>query len=97
MAGQDKRQRKKNFTHEEILILLSCMKENMKFIESKLNNAVTIRQKIEKWQEITEKVNSKGVEERAVKEVKKKWSDLRTQAIEDYPRTINFPTGNDTL
>ncbi|RXM31114.1 hypothetical protein EOD39_7264 [Acipenser ruthenus] len=27
------------------------------------------------------------------KEIKKKWSDLKTQVTEDFPKTLNFPTG----
>ncbi|XP_058606033.1 nuclear apoptosis-inducing factor 1-like isoform X1 [Onychostoma macrolepis] len=90
---EEKRNRKKNFSHEEILILIDGYKENKTVIESKLNSSVTNRKKCEIWQDITNKINAKGFEQREVKELRKKWSDLKTQAIEDFPRTKHVPTG----
>lgn len=90
---EEKRNRKKNFSHEEILILIDGYKENKTVLESKLNSSVTNRKKGEIWQDITNKINAKGCEQREIKEVRKKWSDLKTQAIEDFPRTKHVPTG----
>ena len=87
----DRRPRKKNFTHEEILILLSKYKLNKGPLESKFNTFVTNKVKQQIWEDITDTINSKGVEHRDVKEVRKKWSDLKMQAVEDFPR--NVPTG----
>ena len=90
---ETKRNRKKNFTHDEIMILLEGYKENQCILESKFNSIVTNRKKNDAWTKILNKINAKGCQEREIKEIKKKWSDLKTQAVEDYPRTKNFPTG----
>lgn len=71
----DRRPRKKNF-------LLSKYKQNKKSLESKLNNFVTNKWKQQIWEDITDTINAKGVEHRDVKDVRKKWSDLKMQAVD---------------
>lgn len=87
----DRRARKRNFTHEEIIILITKYKQHQAILESKFNNFVTNKKKQEIWDDITNAINAKGVEHRDVKEVRKKWSDLKMQAVEDFPRHV--PTG----
>ena len=79
MAEKDKRNRKKNFSHDEIMILLEGYKENQSILESKFNSCVTNRKKNDAWNKILNEINAKGCQEREIKEIKKKWSDLKTQ------------------
>lgn len=84
----DRRPRKRNFAHDEIIILLSKYSDNKCLLESKFNNFATNKRKLQAWEDITEAINARGVEQRDVKDVRKKWSDLKMQAAEDFPKTV---------
>ena len=85
----DRQARKKNFTHDEIVVLLNLYSENKALLEAKLNNFITKKKK-ETWEHITEAITAKGVELREVKDVRKKWSDLKMQAAEDFPKNVQL-------
>ena len=63
------RKRKANFTHEEILTMLSMVKDNHDLFESKFNNQVTNRKKDDKWNEIARVLSAMEVEVRDVAEI----------------------------
>jgi hypothetical protein len=89
----DRRPRKKNFTHDEVIILITKYKENKSALESKFNTFTTNKIKQQIWEEITEAVNAKGVVLREAKDVRKKWSDLKIQETEDFPKSVSTGGG----
>ena len=91
LAMSQRRPRKKNFSHEEVIILISKYKDNKSVLKSKFNTFTTNKRKQQTWEEITDAVNGQGVAFREVKDVRKKWSDLKMQAAEDLPKCV--PTG----
>ena len=93
LAMSDRRPRKKNFTHDEVIILITKYKENKSALESKFNTFITNKIKQQIWEEITEAVNAKGVALREAKDVGKKWSDLKIQATEDFPKSVSTGGG----
>ena len=77
-----KRDRKVNFTDEELRRLLACYKEQ------KLKNGL--------WAKIASQVSATGVAVRSTVEVKKKWSDIKRAALKHasetkYPKTGGRP------
>ena len=73
--------------------MLSMVKDNHDLFESKFNNQVTNRKKNDKWNEIARVLSAMEVEVRDVAEILKKWRDLKSKAVEDFPRTPDVPTG----
>lgn len=81
LAQQKKRQRKANFTHAEILLLLQEISLEHELLNSSLTNDATNRRKTEIWRAIAEKVSSCGVAVRDVSEVRDKWKNLKSDVI----------------
>jgi molecular chaperone DnaK (HSP70) len=85
MAASDtqdakRKQRKQNFSVSEIAVLTEKVEENISIIQSKFTNAVTNKRKNLIWDVITASVNSVGVDNRTVQEVKDKWKNLQSTA-----------------
>lgn len=80
MESKTKRERKKNFTIDEIQLLTAEFSENKDVLESKLTNSITNKHKNDLWQRITEKINALGYEKRTVDEIKMKWRNLTSHA-----------------
>ena len=79
--GTPRKQRKANFTDEELVILLNEIARDKMTVMSRLQNSVTHRQKKEVWRRISETVNVCGVAYRTIDELKKKWKDMKSCAL----------------
>lgn len=71
MAG--KRPRKANFSPAECQLILQCAEDNLEVLREKFSNNLNIKRKKGVWRSICDRVNSLGVANRSVKEVKEKW------------------------
>ena len=83
-AGASKRERKANFSDDEIRCLLEGIGEEREPILSKLCNSVTLRTKKEAWGRVLRAVNAcskDGV--RTEDDLKKKWKDLKSGALRE--------------
>ena len=92
-AESSSRQRTSNFTEEEVRCLLELVKERAEALFSKLNNSVTVKRKQTLWEDIATRVNARGKTQRPTQKVKKKWSDLRLNAIRLRSKLKTRPTG----
>ena len=61
--------------------MLELVKERAEALFSKLNNSVTVKRKQTHWEDIATRVKARGKTQRPTQKVKKKWSDLRLNAI----------------
>ena len=68
-----KRARQPNFTATECAIILEAAEENTHIIKSKFSNNVTNKNKMQIWEDITERVNAIGMCKRSVMEIKEEW------------------------
>ena len=86
MAAEEnkKRNRKANFTVAECSVILEEAEKNIDVIKSKFSNAITNKEKTEVWRSITSKVNSLGVCERSVQEIKDKWRGMVGEAKKEH-------------
>ena len=82
---KERRERKANFSDNEVKQLLEGVGEEKDLIQSKLQSSVTVRKKKEAWRRILEKVNacSTGVK-RTEEDCRKKWRDLKSSVIRDW-------------
>ena len=101
-AGNGKKQRIKrdvNFSDAELRVLLDLIKDhhNVLSVGTLDGTAVTAKRKKKKelkiWELITSSVNARGSGTRTVKQVKKKWFDLKSQALKIKSNAKNPPTG----
>lgn len=84
-----KRERKRNFSTDEIRILIEEYENHKDILESKFTNTVTNAKKIKIWKSIEEKLNSLGHERRSLGEIKAKWKNICSSAKSswnDYKR-----------
>ena len=91
-----KRDRKVNFTDEELRRLLACYKEHASVLVSKFDSVITQKLKNGLWATIASQVSATGVAIRSTIEVKKKWSDIKRAALKHasetkYPKTGGGP------
>ena len=81
VAAKLKRIRSSNWTRREVAILQELCIENRHILEAVHRDVDTEKRKRGKWKEITDKVNSVNASgHRLVKEVTKKWYNLKTAA-----------------
>ena len=73
--------RKPNFKEEENVCLSEGINNEKHILMSKFQNSVTNKKKREIWRELTAKVNSFGVALRSEEDLKKKWKDLKSAAL----------------
>ena len=79
-TDQNKRERKRNFSTDEIRILIEEFENHKDVLESKFTNTVTNARKNKIWQSIGEKINSLGHEKRTLAEIKAKWKNICSSA-----------------
>ena len=84
LEAKIKRDRKKNFSTDEIRILREEFETHQETLTSKFSNTVTNEKKKNIWKNVTEKINSLGIEFRNVDEVKIKWKNLCSNAKQMY-------------
>ncbi|XP_066500716.1 nuclear apoptosis-inducing factor 1 [Hoplias malabaricus] len=78
MASQAKK-RKMNFSEREVEIIVEEMEKQKHILVSHFNAGVTHIAKNNAWMEILKRVNAVTNCQRELSEVKKKWSDLKTE------------------
>ncbi|MBN3277497.1 NAIF1 factor, partial [Polyodon spathula] len=78
MASQAKK-RKMNFSEREVEIILEEMEKQKHILVNHFNAGVTHITKNSAWVEILKRVNAVTTCQRELAEVKKKWSDLKTE------------------
>ncbi|XP_009301982.1 nuclear apoptosis-inducing factor 1 isoform X1 [Danio rerio] len=78
MASQAKK-RKTNFSEREVEIIVEEMEKQKHILVNHFNAGVTHIAKNSAWMEILKRVNAVSTCQRELAEVKKKWSDLKTE------------------
>lgn len=71
---------KPRFSHTELKVLLEAIKRNRYILLRKFNDGVSAEAKKNTWCEITEQINSLGENQREVRQIMKKWADLKFDA-----------------
>uniref|UniRef100_G3PJF9 Zgc:113149 n=1 Tax=Gasterosteus aculeatus TaxID=69293 RepID=G3PJF9_GASAC len=67
---------KPRFSFSEVKLLLEAVKRN-RYIIQKFNQGVSAEAKKQTWSEITDQINSLGENRREVRQIMKKWADLK--------------------
>ncbi|XP_061682947.1 uncharacterized protein LOC133504573 [Syngnathoides biaculeatus] len=65
------------FSFSEIKMLLQEVRRNRYILLRKFNHGVSAEAKKQKWAEITEQINALGENRREVRQIMKKWADLK--------------------
>ncbi|XP_059187735.1 mucin-1 [Centropristis striata] len=68
---------KPRFSYTEVKLLLEAVKKNRYIILKKFNQGVSAEAKKQTWAEITDQINSLGENHREVRQIMKKWADLK--------------------
>ncbi|XP_026154701.1 wiskott-Aldrich syndrome protein homolog 1 isoform X2 [Mastacembelus armatus] len=68
---------KPRFSFTEVKLLLEAVKKNRYIILRKFNQGVSAETKKQTWAEITNQINSLGENHREVRQIMKKWADLK--------------------
>ncbi|KAF3693376.1 Nuclear apoptosis-inducing factor 1 [Channa argus] len=68
---------KPRFSFTEVRVLLEAVKRNRYIILRKFNQGVSAEAKKQTWTEITNQINSLGENHREVRQIMKKWADLK--------------------
>ncbi|XP_070762188.1 uncharacterized protein [Enoplosus armatus] len=68
---------KPRFSFTEVKLLLEAVKRNRYIILRKFNQGVSAETKKQTWAEITNQINSLGENHREVRQIMKKWADLK--------------------
>lgn len=84
ISMKSERKRKMNFSVSEINKITEKVEENLDVIQSKLTNSITNKKKQEIWAKITAEVNSIGVAERSVQDIKDKWKNMHSLAKKEF-------------
>lgn len=68
---------KPRFSYVEVKLLLEAVKRNRYILLKRFNQGVSAEAKKQTWTEITEQINSLGENQREVRQIMKKWADLK--------------------
>ncbi|XP_054649839.1 uncharacterized protein zgc:113149 isoform X7 [Dunckerocampus dactyliophorus] len=68
---------KPRFSFSEVKLLLEAVRENRYILLRKFNHGVSSEAKKQKWAEITDQINNLGQNYREVRQIMKKWADLK--------------------
>ncbi|XP_041850875.1 wiskott-Aldrich syndrome protein homolog 1 [Melanotaenia boesemani] len=68
---------KPRFSYNEVKMLLEAVKRNRYILLKKFNQGVSAETKKQTWTEITNQINSLGENHRQVRQIMKKWADLK--------------------
>lgn len=71
---------KPRFSVTEVKLLLEAVKRNRYIVLKKFNQGVSAEAKKQRWAEITEEINALGENHREVRQIMKKWADLKCDA-----------------
>lgn len=75
---QSKRTRKRDFTKEEIDIIINCFTEKNEILTARHSNEITEKKKREIYSELLNSVNSVGGQERSLEAIKDKWQSIKS-------------------
>eukprot|EP00745_Piridium_sociabile_P026658 TRINITY_DN42576_c0_g1_i5.p1 TRINITY_DN42576_c0_g1~~TRINITY_DN42576_c0_g1_i5.p1 ORF type:complete len:172 (+),score=24.45 TRINITY_DN42576_c0_g1_i5:323-838(+) len=93
-TGKERKKRVVNFSDGELRVLLEHVKEHNYMLFAALDGtAVTAKKKTKCWEIVTAHVNARGVATRTTKQIKKKWFDVKSQALKIRSKAKNPPTG----
>ena len=92
-SKMSKRERRPNFSDAELRALLSMYVENADILQAKFNNNITIKREMAVWDTIAEAVSALGISRRGVQDVRKKWMDLKSAALQFRSATKHPKTG----
>ncbi|KAF1393503.1 hypothetical protein PFLUV_G00016630 [Perca fluviatilis] len=81
---------KPRFSMTEIKLLLEAVKRNRYILLKKFNQGVSAEAKKQTWTEITNQINGLGENHREVRQIMKKWADLKC----DGRRALRGPNGS---
>ncbi|KAM4589128.1 uncharacterized protein V3H82_003285 isoform 3-T3 [Fundulus diaphanus] len=68
---------KPRFSYTEVKMLLDEVKKNRHILLKKFNRGVSVDTKKQKWAEITAQINGLGMNQREIRQIMKKWADLK--------------------
>ncbi|XP_061575908.1 myb-related transcription factor, partner of profilin isoform X1 [Cololabis saira] len=68
---------KPRFSYNEVKLLLEAVKRNRYILLKKFNQGVSAETKKQTWAEITDQINGLGENHRQVRQIMKKWADLK--------------------
>lgn len=88
----ERKARKPNWSEEERVILLEEYRKRKNIIKSRFDPLITASKKQRMWEEITAKINSRGLVNRSIQEVQKKYDNLAVLAkkeISNHKRESN--------
>ena len=88
-----KRERKANFSDEEVKVLLELYQQHFHILNSKFSSAVTQKKKTAVWADIATAVSSSGHAVRTMMDVRKKWVDLKRAALKANSEATRPQTG----
>ena len=88
-----KRERKANFTDEEVKVLLELYQQHFHVLYSKFSSAITQQKKTAVWAQIAATVSSSSHAVREVMDVRKKWVDLKMAALKANSEATRPQTG----
>ncbi|XP_039526127.1 myb-related transcription factor, partner of profilin-like [Pimephales promelas] len=74
-----KASKKRNFTENELEVLLSEVETRKNVLFGTLSSGINNKRKKKEWESLSEAVNQVGSESRTVNELKKKWSDIKVE------------------
>ena len=83
MDKKDKRERKPNFSDNEIRLLLEGITEEKDIIQSRLQSTVTFKRKKQAWGTIVDTVNAGSMVRRDEEDCRKKWRDLKSAIVKE--------------
>nr|XP_019965144.1 PREDICTED: zinc finger protein jing-like [Paralichthys olivaceus] len=84
---------KPRFSFNEVKVLLEAVKRNRYIILRKFNQGVSAETKKQTWAEITNQINGLGENHREVRQIMKKWADLKCDGKRRIA-TLRGPNGS---
>ncbi|XP_076005956.1 uncharacterized protein LOC143000497 [Genypterus blacodes] len=87
LEAMSSRKRRPNWTDQECLLLAQLMQERREIIRGKCSTGVSIQEKRQAWEEITQAINATFPQmQRTVSDCNKKWENLLAKSREEIKR-----------
>ncbi len=84
----DDKKRNKNFTRQEMEVLIEEISARKKVLIGRLDNSISMQSKRRAWERVAEAVSAVANSIRDVDGVKKKWADLKSAVKKKRSREI---------
>lgn len=85
-ANKDKK-RSLNWDSSEVALLRNLVELFLSIIRDKQTNTLSSKMKMDAWRSITMEINTVGLHERTVSEVKIKWQSIQASAKRSFAKT----------